>query len=393
MSRFPLKKVTQSQLLRLGEILWSWPLCENCCNGAACVTDGCPSQRSKRLLRYFQYYRDLTASYEPVVGVDEEPALSSHEDLFQIITEMKSNPDLDRSNLTAKVFASRPGRKLPPANDQNRAIDLAVRVMVMVNSSSQRRSSGLLESGTYRTPWTADVPFSQFISNIFPMTNHPSLNDDDLKPLPDIKSALMARKLRKHIDLKFRPTDDLRKHLRLDHKNNVLELYHHTAFLKEHLRATKPTENKLASLSVSDSLKLGALPRQLALETLDSIQKILFPLGDGKSRSLLLSLTTTGSFDPDALRFESTTIRNTDETDIAYYYLGANLAGLYDVLENPRPRGLLEKWLERKSGARYVMMATLAGVAIAILLGMASLAVSGYQAWVGYQQWKHPTSK
>jgi hypothetical protein len=32
------------------------------------------------------------------------------------------------------------------------------------------------------------------------------------------------------------------------------------------------------------------------------------------------------------------------------------------------------------------------GVVIAILLGTASLAIGGYQAWVGYQQWKHPIS-
>jgi len=52
----------------------------------------------------------------------------------------------------------------------------------------------------------------------------------------------------------------------------------------------------------------------------------------------------------------------------------------------------MEKWFERKSGARYVMMATIAGVFLAIFLGMASLAVGGYQAWIGYQQWQHPVT-
>jgi hypothetical protein len=136
----------------------------------------------------------------------------------------------------------------------------------------------------------------------------------------------------------------------------------------------------------------GALPRQLALETLDSIQKVLFPLSDPKSYSLLLSLTSTSYFDPDSL-FESTSIRNPEEKEIAYNYHGARLADLYEELENPSPRGWLEKWLERRSGARYVMMATLGGVAIAILLGIASLAVGIYQAWLNYQQWKHPVGQ
>jgi hypothetical protein len=137
----------------------------------------------------------------------------------------------------------------------------------------------------------------------------------------------------------------------------------------------------------------GALPRQLALEILDSIQKIIFPLDDAKSRSILQSLVSKSFFDQDCLRFESTSIRNADEKDIAYHYFGSCLADLYEELENPKPRGWLEKWLERKSGARYVMMATLAGVAFAVLLGMASLAVSAYSAWIGYQQWQHPVGQ
>jgi hypothetical protein len=136
----------------------------------------------------------------------------------------------------------------------------------------------------------------------------------------------------------------------------------------------------------------GALPRQLALEVLDSVQKILFPLSDHKSSALLLSLTSTSFFDPDSLRFESASIRNNEEKDIAYLYLGTRLADLYEELKNPKPRGLFEKWLERRSGARYVMLATLVGVVIAILLGVASIAVGAYQAWVGYQAWQHPVS-
>ena len=139
-------------------------------------------------------------------------------------------------------------------------------------------------------------------------------------------------------------------------------------------------------------VRRDALPRQLALECLDSVQKILFPLTDRKSKSLLLSLISTSSFDDDCLRFDSTSIRNNDEKDIAYHYFGERLAELYDELENPTPRGSLEKWLERKSGARYIMLATLIGVIFAVILGMAGLAIGGYQAWIGYQQWQHPVS-
>ncbi|MCJ1379602.1 hypothetical protein MMC17_002704 [Xylographa soralifera] len=224
--------------------------------------------------------------------------------------------------------------------------------------------------------------------DIFPMTDHPGLNSNGETDSPlNIRTALTAKKLMKRAGLKFQATDDSRCHLKLDRENDVVQIYHHTAFLKEHLRLIK---DKALNISVSESLNAGALPRQLALEILDSIQKVLFPLSDPKSRSLLQSLISTSLFDPDCLRFESASIRTADEKDIAYHYFGARLADLYEELENPKPRGWIEKWLERKSGARYVMMATLIGVAIAIMLGMASLAVGIFQAWLGYQQWQHP---
>jgi hypothetical protein len=105
---------------------------------------------------------------------------------------------------------------------------------------------------------------------------------------------------------------------------------------------------------------------------------------------ILKHLVSTSGFDPDCLRFESEAIRTQDEQNVSFYYFGERLAILLDEVENPRPRGLLEKWLERKSGARYVMLATLAGVVFAVLLGIAALAISGYQTWITYQAWQHP---
>lgn len=157
-------------------------------------------------------------------------------------------------------------------------------------------------------------------------------------------------------------------------------------------RLTKASYPLFILADVGHILYRGALPRQLALEALDSLQKILFPLaGDEKSTAILSTLISTQGFDPDCLRFDSTTIRTAEEKNIRYHYFGNRLADLYEELQNPTPRGF-EKWFERKSGARYVMMATLAGVMFAILLGIVSLAVSSYQAWLGYQQWQHPVS-
>lgn len=107
---------------------------------------------------------------------------------------------------------------------------------------------------------------------------------------------------------------------------------------------------------------------------------------------MLQSLVSKQDLDPDCLRVDSTIDRADEENDIQYQYWGSRLMDLHDEIENPKPRGYLESWMERKSGARHVMMAPLAGVMIAVILGMFGLAVSIFQAWVGYQQWKHPVT-
>ena len=75
-----------------------------------------------------------------------------------------------------------------------------------------------------------------------------------------------------------------------------------------------------------------------------------------------------------------------------YIHFGGRLADLYEEMEHPSPVGPFQKWLERKSGSRYVMLATLIGVIFAVLLGILSLAVSTSQTYITYQAWKHPVA-
>ena len=103
-----------------------------------------------------------------------------------------------------------------------------------------------------------------------------------------------------------------------------------------------------------------------------------------------MHLVDKKGFDPQCLEWESSSFRDSNDEHVAYQCFGDRLEELYDELESPTPRGVLDEWLHRKSGARYVMLATLIGVLFAVLLGMLSLAVSIFQAYIGYQAWKHP---
>jgi len=248
---FPLERISNIDIQQLGQVLWSWSSSDACQNCNGCGRESCIARRSKRLVRFFDHYKDLTLSYESDNGSSEQQALRSHEDLLEIIRKLKSGPHITRAEFTERMFADRPGRP-PPLADQERAINLAVRVMFMINCSEQHHSSGLLEHGTDNAVWRSDITFAQFITDIFPIVDHPSINDEDTKFSLDMKKELMARKLKKLAGLKFRATDDWRNHLKMDQKTGVVELYHHTAFLKEHLRLTRDGPR---NMSITDSLE------------------------------------------------------------------------------------------------------------------------------------------
>ena len=249
-SESPLQRATSAQLQQLCEVLWSWAQCDVCEKGWTCDTVDCPWKRFKRLGRFFEHYNSLAASYDPDLGPGEVPCIRSHEELFTIIQELKNKPGVTRTELAGSLFGKRTEPSSPA--DQNQAINLAVKVFATVNCSAQGQSSGLLEHGPHRTPWRNGVAFSQFIEEIFPTTDHPSLNEENSGSVSDIKAQLTAKKLQKRAGLRFRPTDDLRRHLVLDSRNSTVEIFHHTAFLKEHLKLTKNKPN----MSCHDSLQM-----------------------------------------------------------------------------------------------------------------------------------------
>jgi hypothetical protein len=100
---------------------------------------------------------------------------------------------------------------------------------------------------------------------------------------------------------------------------------------------------------------------------------MLFPLTDSKSRALLKSLISNEDFDEDILRYEFSTVCNPDEKEAIYQFFTTELGDLYDEQSNPTLRGA-QKWWEKMSGARYVIMVTVAGIVFAFL----SLGLGGF---------------
>jgi hypothetical protein len=115
----------------------------------------------------------------------------------------------------------------------------------------------------------------------------------------------------------------------------------------------------------------------------------LFPSGQDSQAFLSFLVSKRGS-DRDLINYESARYQRIDDPEPSYHYFGVRLAELYDELQNPTQRTRLEGWFERKSGARYMLIATMIGVFIAVIIGILGLGISGFQAYVSYQQWKHP---
>jgi hypothetical protein len=135
------------------------------------------------------------------------------------------------------------------------------------------------------------------------------------------------------------------------------------------------------------------IPRQIALEVLNSLFTVLFPPMT-KSYSILDSFVQRHSLDEDILKLEPCQyVRSTEaHSQLFYQYFAVRLQQLYEEIENPTPRSRLDKWIGQRIAQRHFMIATLAGLASAIVLGILGLAVALVQAWLTYQQWKHPAA-
>ena len=244
-SPFPLDKTSRQSLQRLCEVLWKWKICDECKAGSTSISHNvaCPwPSRSRKLTKFFDYYKQVAGSYVPDLLPGDQPALRSHDDLIETIQALKSQPDVPRAQLTKLHFAGRIGNgsDASPVSDQNRAFDLAVKVMIMICCAVDGQSLGLLESGVVPLTWRNNETLSEFLTNVFPSAKPQILDEkNQFERGPGIKALLTARRLKRIAGLRIEPTSDLRDHLRVEQRTGVLLVYHHVAVLTENLIASK----------------------------------------------------------------------------------------------------------------------------------------------------------
>lgn len=167
-------------------------------------------------------------------------SLQSHEDLLRIVKLLQENFGKTRSHILSLTVTPSIRNE-----DQERALDLAVRVMLMTRSADARQSEVLAEHGDQQLSWQADVTFSDFMMKAFPMKPQPQIEQ--------LRKDIRAISLLRIAKLSIEATDNVRNHLRIDRARGVVQIFHHTSFLREQLRRTRNIPDEL---SMQESLKL-----------------------------------------------------------------------------------------------------------------------------------------
>ena len=232
---FPLESTSQKNVEKLCEALFGWKDCTQCANGGVCSLATCSWRRLPILEPYLQFYRTNTSWSIPEELYSNSCALATHEDLLDIIRLVKRHPDTSYKTLVSMHMLKNGGRLLN-GSDQRRAFNLAVKVMTMVSCAVG--CSDLVPWKPGHTPivWKDDESIRTLMVSTFPVRDPVSFHDDFGC---SIRTRLSGTRLSMIYGIRFRPTDDLRRHLLLDAEKRVVEIYHHTGFLKEHLLRTR----------------------------------------------------------------------------------------------------------------------------------------------------------
>lgn len=239
----PLSDINERQLESLYAALWKWQSCPKCTKTTSCGSANCATHKAERLGPFKAFYKLTTAPYLPEFAASGEAALRDHDDLIDIINYVRERPESQREGLTSRFFADRAKREgrqeCPHRSDQDRAFNMAVRILTMVSCSAENQAGALLEAGIQPITWTNGDSLASFINKSFPTTDHPSLND----PSPtgkgiNLKASLEGKRLTS-VGLSFQATDNLANHLHLDAEKGHVQIFHHTRVLKEYLSSTQ----------------------------------------------------------------------------------------------------------------------------------------------------------
>lgn len=181
---------------------------------------------------YFKTYDSLTVPQYATIQI-QPPTLNSHDDIRKLALELKANPQCTREEFKRQLFPKEL-KDSEASVEQERAINVAVQLMFMIDCSDKDRHCEGYEIGGFRpVNWDGSERFTEFVKRVFPTGVS---NMEKVRTALKEKNALKCWKLRKRAHINFLPTNNLAEHLLYDPRDNVVRIFCQTAFLKAHLR-------------------------------------------------------------------------------------------------------------------------------------------------------------
>ncbi|KAL2836919.1 hypothetical protein BJY01DRAFT_238059 [Aspergillus pseudoustus] len=334
---------------------------------------------------YFKLYESIfcPANEDGTIIQIDNPAFDSHDDIVKCAHTLRENPMVTREEFSRTLAVN---GAISQRECQN-AIQSVIRVAFMLDCLLKDKYSANYEVGDYSPArWEASEPFVSYVERAIPkFAPQKRSGFEAYKHKKDLK----AWKLRKRCHLQFRPTHNIMEHLLYDPKTRTVMVFHHTAYLKAHLRRSK---DKSIDLDACASLKLGILPPQLLVETLHTIQFILFPItsyGAKKSIRMLEVLVRKHGFDPNA-ELDEGLVREGVTAKLTYQYWNHRMEILYRLVKNPPPRNRLVGWIERHTSERNALTVAIIGLFLSALFGLLSCLIGGAQLVIAILAWKDP---
>ncbi|KXJ95173.1 hypothetical protein Micbo1qcDRAFT_171578 [Microdochium bolleyi] len=319
---------------------------------------------------YFQHYFNvicLPPTGAAVIDVGN-PALCTHTDVLEAVRKLRASPELTRGAFEGSVFSA--SSILP--QEREHAAHAVANAAFMVDAAFNGRhaySNGRSDPTNLR--WEQNQTFSQFLQRFIQrhMDQSQSHGAQGLRQQKSIK----AWKLCKRHRIEIIGTDNILEHLDLDTTtaSPKLKVFHQVAFLRAHLTYSQESPLELSS---TDSLKLGVLPPRLALETLVSLHRVLFPIitGDKRSQTLLKKLIKEQGFDPDTRWVEF--VRELPH-DFTFTIWGDRIRQLHTLVKEKPPGNPVEAWFERHASDRNILIAAVIGLLFAGVFGLLSFLV------------------
>lgn len=340
---------------------------------------------------YFAAYNDVATSATEFVEDVEKGGASlrrlTHQDILATANFLRDHPNITLAKARSTLHKTLQNG-LSDGNIRH-ALNVAVQAMLMVDPQArERRAAGYSLGGYHPTSWLQHETFAEFLKKLFP----PPMEQpaERVKLALDEQASIRAWKLQDRLGLRFRGTDNIAEHLLYDRRKNTLYLFHHTSFLKTQLERFRGHRNPLEEV-VETCLPRGTLPPQILVETLHSLQSILFWWNDNRSARILDRLIKQPKgFDEDSQYWDGLVIFHELPGDFKYQYWGERLAALHSFIMQKPPRNRLERWFEKQSTEGNALFIALIALLISIVIGIISIGLAAFQTWIAWMAWKYP---